>query len=539
MITHKIRRINLLIYSLASLYIFLAHSSLNTAYAGNFAPMLFKDRTAWIKTSGGDSSDRGKNMAMDDSGNIYIAGWFTNTNTNTNAVIDFNGTTLNGKTSTSSLDVYVAKFNQFGTQQWIRTLGGTGTDLALGIAVEGISGNVYVTGQFVNTSSNSNSVTDFSGAVLNGKTSTASTDAFVAKLDTSGTQEWIKTLGGTMEDAGNDLSVDSNGNAYVIGYYTNSNTDSHTVADFAGATLNGKSGSSTYDAYVVKINSVGNQQWIRTLGGSDNDWGYGISLDSSSNVYVSGFYLNSSSDATSNKDFAGSTLNGVTSTSSRDIFVAKLNTSGTQQWIRTAGGTGDFEYSYALVVDSSANVYAVGRYFNNSSNSNSVVDFAGATLNGKTTTADFDILVAKLNSSGTQQWIRTLGGIASEEPLSINVDGSNNVYVTGYYLNSSANSNSVTDFSGAVLNGKTSTTSADAFITQLNSSGTQQWIKTLGGTGSDLVYDLVIDSAGVVCATGKYVNNNSNASTVTDFAGNILNGKTTTVGNDSFIQRFK
>jgi arginine repressor len=492
----------------------------------------FKSRTVisqWSDSLGGTAADYGFSVAVDSSGNVYVAGHYNNNSSNSNSVKDFAGANLNGKTSTASTDVFVTKFDANGVQRWIKTLGGSGADQGYSVAVDG-SGNVYVAGDFYNTTANANSVTDFNGNALAGKTTTASSDAFVAKLNSNGSQLWIKTLGGTSADGVQSVKVDSGGNVYVAGAYTGS------AADFNGSALGSKGGLT--DTYVAKLDSSGSQLWIKALGGSDGDYAYSVSVDGGSNVYVAGYYANSTANAKSVTDFAGNILNGKTTTLSSDLYVAKLNPSGTQLWIKTLGGTNS-DGGRSVVVDIAGNVYVAGYYGNSSSNAAGVLDFAGNTLNGKTATNGLEAVVAKLDSSGNQLWIRSLGGSGSEYTYALALDSNSNVYVSGFFTNSSSNSSSATDFGGSALLGRASTSTADAFVSMLDSSGSLVWIKTLGGASTDVAYSVIVDSNENTYVVGYYNNDGLNTNSVTDFNEAALRGKSTSASADVFVVKIK
>ena len=290
----------------------------------------------WQRTLGGSSNEQGYDITLDSSGNVYITG-----STSSQGV-------GNG-------DVLIAKYDTSGTLQWQRTLGGAGVDYGYGIAVD-LSGNVYITGY-----------TNSQGA--------GDQDVLIAKYDTSGTIQWQRVLGGASIDRGNNIAVDSSGNVYVSGW-----TQSQGAGDD--------------DAFIAKYDTSGTLQWQRTLGGASGDYGWGIAVDSSGNVYVAGQTYSQG---------AGSS----------DAFIAKYNTSGTLQWQKVLGGA-NLDYGFGIALDSSNNVYVTG----GSENSNFY----------------YDGLIAKYDTSGTLQWQRLLRGIVDTYIFGegITVDSSGNVYVTGY-----------------------------------------------------------------------------------------------------------
>ena len=299
------------------------------------------DSDSWIATFGSNTSDYGRGIAVDGSGNVYITGY----------------TASSGE---GGYDAIIAKYDNSGTIQWQRTLGGTGDDRGYGIAVDS-SGNVYIIGY-----------TDNSG--------TGSNDALIAKYDTDGLFKWQRTFGNPNVNVnlnvenGVDIAVDGSGNVYISGS-TNS------------------SGAGDYDAFIAKYNTSGTLLWQRTLGGANADVGYDIAVDSSGNVYIAGYTQSAGAGG-------------------QDVFIAKYNTDGDYQWQRSLGDTSD-DQGWSIAVDGSGNVYITG--YTNSSGAGS-----------------YDILIAKYDTTGAYQWQRTLGSTANDQGTGVAVDGSGNVYIIAY-----------------------------------------------------------------------------------------------------------
>ncbi len=251
-------------------------------------------------------------VAVDSSGNVYTTGEFSGT-------VNFGAGNV---TSTGSDDVFVTKLNASGVHQWTTTLGGTSGDTGRGVAVDS-SGNVYATGHFIGT------VNFGAGNV----TSTGGADVFVTKLNASGVHQWTTTFGGTSADVGYGVAVDSSANVYATGYFIG------TVNFGAGNVTS----AGDVDVFVTKLNASGAHQWTTTLGGTSSDVGYGVAVDSSANVYTTGYF--------------GGTVNfgagNVTSAGGMDVFVTKLNASGVHQWTTKLGGTSG-DSGYGVAVDSSA-----------------------------------------------------------------------------------------------------------------------------------------------------------------------------------------
>ena len=155
-----------------------------------------------------------------------------------------------------------------------------------------------------------------------------------------------------------------------------------------------------------------NMAAIAKAGGTSSDIGYGVAVDGSGNVYVTGKLRDTASFGTTN----------LTSAGVEDIFVAKYNGSGVLQWVQKAGGTSE-DVGLGVAVDGSGNVYVTG-YFEGA------VTFGTTNL---TSEGGNDLFVAKYNGSGVLQWVQKAGGANFDRGNGIAVDGTGNVYVTGNF----------------------------------------------------------------------------------------------------------
>jgi len=414
-------------------------------------------------TFGGTNNNQGESIAVDSSGNIYITGYFYET-------VDFGGGNV---TSAGSADIFVLKLNSSGTFQWVNTYGGTSFDFGRGIAVDS-SGNIYITGYFYET-------VDFGAGNV---TSAGGSDIFVLKLNSSATFQWVSTFGSTSIDVGEDITVDSSGNSYITGYFEG-------TVDFGAGNV---TSAGSADIFVLKLNSSGTFQWVNTYGGSAFDVGMDITVDSSGNSYITGYFEGT-------VDFGAG---NVTSAGAADIFILKLNSSGTFQWVNIFGGTST-DVGQGIAVDSSGNSYITG-YFQGT------VDFGGGNV---TSAGSDDIFVLKLNSSGTFQWVSTFGGTSIDDGEDIAVDSSGNSYITGWFRET-------VDFGGGNV---TSAGGADIIVLKLNSSGTFQWVNTYGGTSGDVGEGITVDSSGNSYITGWF------RETVDFGGGNV----TSAGGSDIFV----
>jgi hypothetical protein len=286
------------------------------AYAGGYsdgfvAKLNSRGVLQWNTFIGGTGGDGASAISIDSNGNLYVGG---------DSTISTWGSPLNAR---SGWDAFVAKLNSSGVLQWNSFVGGNDADYACAISIDA-SGNVYVAGSSFDPLGSSPQ-TPFAGVSY----------AFVAKLSSMGVLQWNTIMRGADSFDAADISTDSSGNVYMVG--TSFSTWSSPLNPYAGGS----------DAFVTKLNSSGVLQWNTFMGGTSNDYASAISMDSSGNLYVTGF-----SGTT-----WGSPLNPYAGGS--DAFVTKLNSSGVLQWHTFMGGASN-DYAGAISMDSSGNLYIAG-----------------------------------------------------------------------------------------------------------------------------------------------------------------------------------
>ena len=305
-------------------------------------PLVIDPTLSYSTYLGGSGTDKARFVAVDGSGNAYLIGDTTST--------DFPVYPLTNPlqpTSGGATDIFVTKLNALGTALVYSTyLGGSGDDTANdyggGIAVDS-AGNAYITGR-----TNSTDFPITVGAIgpfqriLGG-----GSDAFVAKLDPTGSALVYSTyLGGSYEDFGGGIAIDSSGNAYVTGQ-TQSSSDFPLLNPLQGS-LGGPS-----DAFVASLNATGSALNYSTyLGGSDIDYGFGIAVDSSGNAYVTG--------RTFSSDFPTANPFQATAGGSGDAFVAEVAAGGTSLLYSSYLGGSDLDGGVGIAVDTSDNAYVAG-----------------------------------------------------------------------------------------------------------------------------------------------------------------------------------
>jgi len=198
-------------------------------------------------------------------------------------------------------------------------------------------------------------------------------------------------------------------------------------------------------------------QWAARCGGTGSDIGYGITSDSSGNVYIVGSYA-SGSNTFALYNSNGTLFSNLTNVGSNDVFVVKYNSSGTVQWAARCGGTGS-DIGYGITSDSSGNVYIVGSYASGS-NTFALYNSDGSIFSNLTNAGSNDVFVVKYNSSGTVQWATRYSSIGSDVGRGIDVDSSGNMYVTGSYGNTLSLYNS----DGSLFSNLSTIGSDDVFI---------------------------------------------------------------------------
>ncbi|MBY8989594.1 MAG: SBBP repeat-containing protein [Candidatus Lokiarchaeota archaeon] len=337
----------------------------------------------FINTWGGIDSDTGWDIALDDSGNIYISG------------------------STESFgagkdDAFIAKFDSSGNSILNITWGGSGIDAGTGIVLDD-SGNIYITG-----------ATNSSG--------TGNFDAFIAKFNSTGHSLLNITWGGNDADGGYDILLDDSGNIFITGY-----TESFGAGD--------------NDAFIAKFNSTGHSLLNVTWGGSDSDDGYSIALDALGNIYIAGSTWSFGIDAFIAKfNSSGHSLLNITWSGGdaqfgwdmaldgsgniyitgyvygfgnlAQAFIVKFNNTGHLKMEIIWGGN-NYDVGFGIALDGSGNIYITG-----------TTDSFGA--------GGYDLFIAKFNSTGHSLLNTTLGGIDDDWGKGIALDNYGNIFITGY-----------------------------------------------------------------------------------------------------------
>lgn len=288
---------------------------------------------------------------------------------------------------------------------------------------------------------------------------------------------YSRVIGGDGPNVGNGIAVDASGNAYVVG--TTNSTNFPVTNPFQAARAG------LIDVFVMKLNPSGNVVYSTYLGGSSDDIGRGIAIDAAGNAYITGWTF-------SNNFPTAGPLQAARSTAP-DVFMTKLNSTGSGLVYSTyLGGTGD-DRAYAIAVDPANNAYITGQTFS--------ANFPVANASQAARSGTGDVFVTKFNPAGSALTYSTyLGGSQSFEiGNGIAADPDGNAYVTGQTVS--------TDF--PVLNafqatkGDTFTSgSFDAFVTKFNPAGSRVFSTYIGGGFSEVASAIALDSSRNIYITG-------------------------------------
>lgn len=344
----------------------------------------------WAVRAGGTEDDRSHGIAVDGSGNVYITGEYYSFTAGFGSTSLITGGVAN---SFTEANVFVAKLDAQGNWLWATQAGGSGyrsDDISNGIAVDG-SGNACIIGYFQGASATfgSTTLTNRSGATTPGS------NLFVAKLAPGGSWLWAVSGGsvGTtaIADHGAAVAVDGSGNVLVTGAF------SRATAVFGSITLSSTNApsNSRREAFVAQLSPAGSWQWAVQAGGPRDDFGTGLAVDGSGNVYVSGSINQDvvlGPTSTSTAYFGTIPLVAATG----HAFAARLSPAGSWQWAVQAGGTNYYDLGGPIAVDGSGNAYLVAGVGS--------TDLTFGSIR-PTSTRLGELAVAKIDPAGTFLWV--------------------------------------------------------------------------------------------------------------------------------------
>ena len=465
--------------------------------------------------------DQGRAVVTDDDGNVYMVGRFELT-----VSLDFHDKETPGLESSGGSDIFVAKYSPVGELLWQKRMGGLGNDEAYGIDL-GSDRSVYVTGAFSNAASFG---TNDAGNDVS-LTSYGDSDIFVCKLDTDGSFQWAKSMGGYHEDIARAIVVATETDA--VGQQTDY---VYTAGSFSfsadlyprGQGLSGNPYPDTYwlpndpsvppaasgksEAFISKLDSNGDFVWARAIGSSGDDTAYGIATDADGAVYATGSFSRNPVFYRGDGQFEPT---GLVSSGDIDVFVCKLTAQGDLDWEKAIGGEAD-DSAYGIAVATElvnpenpgegyeTNVYTTGTFFSEEA------DFdPGAGEHKLRSRGVADVFVSKLAAEdGSFHGATHMGGSGYDGTQGnsfgygiTTTDGE--VYLTGRMFGPPEFDDGQQPNSVAYPY-RDPTALGDIFVAELNSDLQYQWLSVLGGQDDAWGYDITVSSDRTVYTTGFF-----------------------------------
>jgi len=303
-------------------------------------------------------------------------------------------------------------------------------------------------------------------------------------------QYWMQSGGSATIDEAMSVASDATGNSYTTGYFTST------------ANIDGNSFSSTGldDIFLVKTNSTGGIDWVKTAGGLNSDKALSVATDNAGNIAITGFFYSSA-------DFDGQS---ITSAGQQDVFIAKYNSSGTLLWVTSAGGTGS-DAGNSIAFDNAGNVIVTGEFTGTCSfGSISLTSFANS----------LDVFTAKYDAGGNVLWAKKGSARYTDRGTGVSTDATGNIFVCGMFSDTITFDNV---HNNAMYNAM--------FVIKYDGAGNEQWFRWMG-SGSTV-------NMGGVAVHGNDINLTGNFTGTLFFFGNASNPTLATANaNNIFVCRY-
>ena len=283
---------------------------------------------------------------------------------------------LPGQNSSGGVDLFLRKYDGTGAEVWTRQFGSSDHDGNISLALDA-SGSILVAGTV--------------GGPLPGQHATGSSDAFLRKYDTSGTELWTRQFGASYVTYGQAVAVDATGCSYIVGR--------------TGGTLPGQTNAGDDDAFLRKYDASGTELWTRQFGSPAADVAGSVAADHLGNVYV-----------------AVSSWGDLATTDAQEheaCYLRKYDSAGVEQWTHQLGSRSMYpDACVALGVDREGFLYVGGSTWE--------------TLPGNTHLGMSDGYLRKLDGAGVELWAREFGTADSDGVRALALDGKGDVYATGW-----------------------------------------------------------------------------------------------------------
>lgn len=387
-----------------------------------------------------------RSVAVDSDENVYSAGDFE-------GVVGFGGESL--VASGDKSDIVIAKHDRHGNPVWSKRFGDSSNQFAAKLVVDSKDNIVFVGRVYGHT--------DFGGGQL---TAGGSGDIVVAKFDSDGNHLWSEVFGGKDPERAERVAIANNDDVILTGTFTSN-------LDFGGGTFFNEG---ERDAFVLRLDGdTGAHVFSRQIGGSGDDYGFGVDVDDDGHIVIAGRFEKSIS--------LGGTLSSAGGT---DLYVASLTAGGSVDWKKRFGDAGDEEV-HDLVISSMGEIVVLGAM------SGSVNFGAGKLVSAGAR----DIFVLGLDDDGSALWSANYGDKNDQFGISNEV----NIWMT-----LTADEEGVVYFGGMLI-GKLDlgwfdlvSGSTDIFYVALGGDGEPLWGYRYGSIDADLALDLTAAGGYMVMA---------------------------------------
>ena len=420
----------------------------------------------WANSIPGNTDLYPHDNVTDASGNVYNTGRYRGT-------VDFDPSAgVASYTANGFTDAFIQKLDPSGNLLWVINLTGGSWEQIMGLTMD-LSGNLYAFGYFSGT-------VDFDpGPGVVSLTSAGGNDVVIMKLTPSGNLIWAKSFGAATSEDGLYVGCDLAGNIYCSGtFYSTVDFDPGPGAYTLAAVGN-------IDVYIAKFDPSGNFVWARSFGTSGADYLDGMDVNGSGDVIVTGTF---SGSGDFNPNAGVSTLTAISFT---DIFLVKLNASGTHVWSSSIGGSG-YDNSTDACFTYSGDILISGAF-------NGAIDVDPGPGVQTLTPTGFDGYVLKLSAAGNFIWVRQFNGY-SIVPIRMEVNASDKIIIIGSYIGAVD-----LDPGPGLISVTSGNTTQDSFVMGLDNTGLYEWhIDPEGVISFDQMFAITISSTDDIFILGRF-----------------------------------
>jgi len=448
-------------------------------------PLVIDPDLAWASYLGGMDLDAGFGMAIDSTGDVWIAGWTWSSDFPTPG--GFQTTFVGNPADVWEChygDAFIARITPSGTLAWATYLGGNNGDQANAIAIDS-TGNIWVAG--TTQSSDFPVPGGFQTTYVGGPGEAHQTpgDAFVARITPSGMLAWASYLGGEVGDSATEIAVDSTGNVWVTG--ETQSWDFPTPGGFA-LPRGWDFVNDNYEGFVARITPSGALDWATCLGGIAFAGVGGVVVDSTGDAWITGVTPSRDLPAQEAEQTPGSAP-------SAGAFLARITPWGTLAWVTYFGGSG-WAAGQHIALDSTGNMWVTGT--TTSTDFPTPGGFQIVSTNGRNST---NIFIARFTPQGSLAWGGCLGGGEYESSEGVAADATGNAWIAGF-----TQSTDFPTFWGFRTNDNNRRADgsyrAKGFLVQITPSGALAWATCVGGRFWESCDAVAVDFTGGVWLTG-------------------------------------